>query len=208
VCSTQVAEGIQFIEDHIDNQSTVVLLGTEVAKELFDTTVGIIGETIRINGQPFTVLGVLEEEGSTSFGNSDDKVLVPITTALSRLTKRSPNNEVDLIYVQAIDSDSVSSAINEVSQILRAQHISILAEDDFEISSTQSMLDMASSTTDTLTLFLGGIAGVSLLVGGIGIMNIMMISVIERTKEIGLRKAMGARKKSCPCSVSNRIHCA
>jgi len=190
-----VEEGSEINSSHEEGQEAVVLLGTDVAEDLFGGTSGLVGESVRINDQPFKVIGVLEEQGGTGFGSADNQVLVPLSTAQSRLLRRSTAGQVDLIYVQATDSESVESAIEEVSQILRAQHISTLGVDDFEIFSTQSVLETAASITDTFTLFLGGIAGISLLVGGIGIMNIMMVSVIERTKEIGLRKAMGARKK-------------
>jgi putative ABC transport system permease protein len=194
VQNADVAEGLQISEENLDEMASVVLLGTDVADDLFERTTDLVGETVRVNGQIFSVIGVLEEQGGSGFGSSDDRVLVPLTTAQIRLIKRDTADQVDLIYVQASSSETVESAIEEVSQILRSQHLSTIGEDDFEITSTQAFLDTASTITGTMTIFLGGIAGVSLLVGGIGIMNIMFVSVIERTKEIGLRKAMGARK--------------
>jgi putative ABC transport system permease protein len=149
---------------------------------------------VRIEGQPFRVIGVLEEKGGSSFGSEDDVVIVPMTTAQSRLIRRSTRDRVDVIYIQAINSDSVPGAIEEVAQILRTRHRTAIGADDFTIFSQQDFLDVASAITNVLTIFLGGIAAISLLVGGIGIMNIMLVSVIERTREIGLRKALGARK--------------
>jgi putative ABC transport system permease protein len=194
VQSADVVEGVSISQEHIDDYDTVVLLGPDVAESLFDRTTDLVGKKVRINGQIFTVIGVLESQGGTSFGSSDNRVLIPLTTAQARLLRRDTRDQVDLLYVQARDSDSVPDAINEVEQILRSRHRSTLGEDDFEILSTQAFLDTASAITSTFTMFLGGIAGVSLLVGGIGIMNIMLVSVVERTKEIGLRKALGARK--------------
>ncbi|KAA3647046.1 MAG: ABC transporter permease [Chloroflexi bacterium] len=190
-----VEEGDEINTEHLENQDTVVLLGTDVADELFGRTTNLVGESVRINGQPFDVIGVLEEEGSTGFGGGqDNRILVPFTTADARLMSRDGVDVVDTIYVQAVSAEAVEIAEEEVAQILRAQHISTLGVDDFEILTTTDFLEVADSITGTLTVFLGGVGAISLLVGGIGIMNIMFVTVIERTKEIGLRKAMGARK--------------
>ncbi|MFH1632851.1 MAG: ABC transporter permease [Chloroflexota bacterium] len=194
VRNTSVTEG-EFISDaHMLGRSAVVILGTDVAEALFGRKSGITGETVRIEGQPFRVIGVLEEKGGSSFGSEDDRILVPMTTAQSRLLRRSTRDLVDVIFVQAVSSDVVMDASEEISQILRSRHRTAIGEDDFTVFSQEDFLDVASSITGILTIFLGGIAGISLLVGGIGIMNIMLVSVIERTREIGLRKAMGARK--------------
>jgi putative ABC transport system permease protein len=189
-----VTEG-EFISDaHMLGRSAVVILGVEVADELFGRKVAVTGETVRIEGQPFRVIGVLEEKGGSAFGSEDNQIIVPLTTAQTRLLRRSSADRVDVIFVQAASADAVPEASEEIAQILRTRHRTAIGEDDFTVFSQQDFLDVASSITGILTIFLGGIAGISLLVGGIGIMNIMLVSVIERTREIGLRKAMGARK--------------
>ena len=178
-------------------RASVAVIGVDVADALFGRRDGLVGETIRISGQPFRIVGVLTPTGGSSFGSADNQVIVPITTAQARLIppRRGGPDAVDVIYVQATDFSTVTAATNEISQILRTRHHTAVGMDDFTVFTQQSILSTAQSVTGILTIFLGGIAAISLLVGGIGIMNIMLVSVTERTREIGLRKALGARKR-------------
>ncbi len=189
----ELIEGSFITDDNVNGRASVALIGPEVADKLFGRQTLVTGETIRVDGQPFRVIGVLESKGGGSFGSQDNIILVPITTARVRLLDRE-RDYVDVIYVQAVNSEAVPTANEEISQILRSRHHTEAGADDFTIYSQDDFLSLASTITNVLTVFLGGIAAISLLVGGIGIMNIMLVSVTERTKEIGLRKALGARK--------------
>ncbi len=191
-----VASG-QFISPvHVQNSSQVVVLGSGVAETLFGFR-DPVGQAIRINGRQFQVVGVLESKGGGFFGSFDDRVMVPITTSYYRLaSQRTAQGGVNVqtINVQVNNVDEIDAAVREVATVLRLRH-RITGEDDFIVSSQQDTIETLEETTNTFVVFLGAIAGISLLVGGIGVMNIMLVSVTERTREIGIRKAMGAKRR-------------
>ena len=196
VRSFEVEEGQSITPTHISMAAQVIILGPDVVEDLFGLRKPI-GQTIRVNGRDFEVIGVMKSKGSGGFGNQDDQAYVPISTAYYRLgTQRTPQGEISVqtVNVQVRDDDATDAAVDEINSILRLRH-RITDEDDFTITNQQETIEALEETTNTFVVFLGAIASISLLVGGIGIMNIMLVSVTERTREIGIRKAMGAKRR-------------
>ena len=190
----------QFISDrNVSHRDSVVVLGDKTATDLFGED-DPVGQRVKIKGRRFTVIGVLEAKGGAMMGISQDElVLVPITTYHTRLfTQRTSSGEdaVQTIIVQVASAEAIDGAIRDIEDILRQRHrLAADDEDDFAVISQEEILSSVQQITGVMTLLLGAIAGISLLVGGIGIMNIMLVSVTERTREIGIRKAIGAKRR-------------
>lgn len=195
VRNLNTSEGSGISQENLQKRSAVAVLGSDVAQGLFGRVDNLVGETIRVQGQPFRVIGVLESKGGTGFTSEDDQILVPLTTAQSRLVQRNNRDQVDMILVQGVSTERLDLTISQIEHILASRHRTPLDALDFSTINQQDILDIANQVTGILTIFLGGIAAISLLVGGIGIMNIMLVTVSERTREIGLRKAVGARSR-------------
>lgn len=190
----KLSYGRMFSETDVKNASKVAILGQTVVNELFGD-VDPLGKTIRIKGVPFQVIGVLVSRGQSGMGmDQDDAVYIPITTAQKKLMGIKFPDQVKMIMLQAVDSRSTYTAQDEIKQLLRQRHnLGANKDDDFVIMNLTQMMEMMESSTKVMTILLGAIASISLLVGGIGIMNIMLVSVTERTREIGIRMAIGAK---------------
>ncbi len=185
-----VTSGRYFSTQEAASGAPVAVIGSTTASQLFSGSP--IGQSVTINGTVFTVIGELNTAGSSIAGDQDDTILIPISTFAQRIASSSQAASVSSIYLEAAGQGTLSAAYQEAQQALDTAHGTTSASADFSIASQASLVQTATSTTRTLTVLLGGIAAISLLVGGIGVMNIMLVSVTERIREIGLRKALGA----------------
>jgi putative ABC transport system permease protein len=190
--NSKVSKGDYFSNDDVLNSRKVAVIGSTTATDLFGTA-SPIGKVITLGGTPFTVVGELATKGGTGFQDPDDTIIAPLPTVQNAFTGFS--GSLSQILIEATTADATTPAQNEITTILMGQHgITSAGAVDFRISSQTSLLSTRTSTNQTFTVLLGAVAAISLLVGGIGITNIMLVTVTERTREIGIRKAIGAPK--------------
>jgi putative ABC transport system permease protein len=190
-----ISDGLFISEQNNKSLSRVAVLGPTVKNDLFGNvaTSSVIGKTVKINKIEFKIIGITESKGGTGFNNQDDKIFIPLATAQKFL---AGNSYLSTIYIEVIDQESMATAQEQIISLLLERHkISDSTLADFSVINQSDIIESVSSVSDTMTILLGSIAGISLLVGGIGIMNMMLTTVTERTREIGLRKAIGAKKR-------------
>jgi len=192
VRSFQLWQGAGLTDLAVENELRVAVVGSSTADDL-GLGADAVGSEIKVGGLPFLVTGILQAKGGSGFQDPDDQVLIPVTTLQKYF---SGSDAVRTIAVSAASADGIDDARAAITELLRGVHgLGVTEEDDFEILDQAQLLETASAVSDTLTLMLAGIASISLIVGGIGIMNIMLVSVRERTREIGIRKSIGARSR-------------
>jgi putative ABC transport system permease protein len=188
----EISNGSFFTTDDVTNDRRVVVLGSTVVDNLFGTGVDPVGKQVKFGSSTWTVSGVLKSKGSNGLQDQDDVVLAPITTVMDNIT--GDNGSVNQVVAQAASRTQTNAASTEITSILNSRHKTANGTAAFQVLSQDSLISTSQSTNSVFTVLLGAVAAISLLVGGIGVMNIMLVTVTERTREIGIRKAIGAQK--------------